>query len=708
MANIPHTVNCETNGVLGFISGNSTNTIFNCNNLPVLSEGETYNVLLTRIGGNGIRFEFDLLPTNDTASLQFGNNVPTYTKTDIASGRYDSVYINKPSSMPGTHIVTMGLVSGNQYNIQVFTRSGTLFNLLQTIPIIYQPAVNTTSSRAVISDDGNYLFFLSSRSVSELSIGVVTVYRFNGTTYQPQSVINPPNGISFGPALDINHSTSNPSIYITATDGVYLYALQGEIWRGSNVLPTDSRPTAITAEFNKFAVTVNSSVIIKDPSNRVVISEPGVILGQSISFSFRVLAITKSPSPQEIRIYNSNSYELVQTIPLVDRDLGLETATVALNLQGTNLVAAVPGIIVFPNTQTQLQYYTIQPDDTFITATTIDASTVNTVLLSMDYNGAITAAVVPSENNKPLFTIELDEAFEASIVISEGADITAKYTPSTRTARFDLFSSTYTYLFEFTDDSFTSFKATLSTTNQATSVIGSSNSNGASNILNFFAYNESVTPAPQQCNFTRGTPISTGTGCICCAGESDPNNPNLVRSPRIYMTIQTTMNGYDIAQAIFNICDDYDYGDNCRPKRIRSRCDQNRFIPRTSVITSTFNYISPYISCIVVGRGNGLTEKVAYLQRQGVRNATVAAITQYAMAKWILSVPLYGEPKLKYLLRSWNTRFFKDLANSRFCRFVNFFKCPQYTDYRKLFVLEYEDVTSCSTDRCNDRRSNCN
>jgi hypothetical protein len=175
--------------------------------------------------------------------------------------------------------------------------------------------------------------------------------------------------------------------------------------------------------------------------------------------------------------------------------------------------------------------------------------------------------------------------------------------------------------------------------------------------------------------------IQDELNCLCCGGESDPNNPNKVRAPRVYATVQTTLTNSDIAQAVFTVCDDFNYE---KYKLKHSKCNENRFIPRSSVITSEFNQMSPSIYPIVEGKGSGLIEKVSYLRAKG-KNVFFGRLIAYAMLKYGLARFMYGNFSTRYLLRSFNSKFFKDLQAGRFCRFMEFFEKPEYEGYYRYF-----------------------
>lgn len=63
-------------------------------------------------------------------------------------------------------------------------------------------------------------------------------------------------------------------------------------------------------------------------------------------------------------------------------------------------------------------------------------------------------------------------------------------------------------------------------------------------------------------------------------------------------------------------------------------------------------------------------------------------IVLYGTLKYILARVLYGDFNLDYLYKNFNKQFFKDLAHSRFCGFIEFFNDPanHIIGYQKYFL----------------------
>jgi len=63
-------------------------------------------------------------------------------------------------------------------------------------------------------------------------------------------------------------------------------------------------------------------------------------------------------------------------------------------------------------------------------------------------------------------------------------------------------------------------------------------------------------------------------------------------------------------------------------------------------------------------------------------------LMKYSMVRYLLAKILYGDFDIKYIKNKYTKQFIKDLNNSRFCNFVNFFNDPnsevfEYDQYFK-------------------------
>lgn len=106
------------------------------------------------------------------------------------------------------------------------------------------------------------------------------------------------------------------------------------------------------------------------------------------------------------------------------------------------------------------------------------------------------------------------------------------------------------------------------------------------------------------------------------------------------------------------------------------------------------NYDLPCIKIVNVldGKGNTAKDKVEnlYLSNKFEIDGLTFTdnIVKYSMSKYFLSKLLYGDFNIKYLLRKYNNKFLKDLKNSEFNNFVEFFTVGELVDYDKYFLCD--------------------
>lgn len=142
---------------------------------------------------------------------------------------------------------------------------------------------------------------------------------------------------------------------------------------------------------------------------------------------------------------------------------------------------------------------------------------------------------------------------------------------------------------------------------------------------------------------------------------------------------------------IFVIQDQFKY---CKNKNIIDPCQCScdiYYIQPNKLKTTTFveNNNIP-LQDIIVGKGT-LKDKVKRISDKiGEPNyyLFLDRFIRYAMLKYILIRLLYGEFDLCKLCRNFNKQFFKDLSNSRFCGFIEFFQNPdnEIMDFDQYFI----------------------
>ena len=187
-------------------------------------------------------------------------------------------------------------------------------------------------------------------------------------------------------------------------------------------------------------------------------------------------------------------------------------------------------------------------------------------------------------------------------------------------------------------------------------------------------------------------------------GFADPDLPILptlqpitdyVRIPIIDIQGQTTVDGQFLSDFKFIIQDEYKYDDACN---IINNCNCNECVLFYEQIyklkTTTFYQNNIPLETVVKGKGKTLREKlVNYYNKHKAEIGPsfqdfYERFIRYAMLKYILARLLYGDFNLNYLYRNFNKQFFKDLAKSRFCGFIEFFENPanNIIGYQRFFL----------------------
>jgi len=121
---------------------------------------------------------------------------------------------------------------------------------------------------------------------------------------------------------------------------------------------------------------------------------------------------------------------------------------------------------------------------------------------------------------------------------------------------------------------------------------------------------------------------------------------------------------------------------NCRKCRIGSRgqCLIKGICPEDVLVTKLYSKLN--ITPTISATGTNVYDKVNNIGN----GVTVSQILAYAYLKLILARILYGTFDLKYLTQKYNDKFFRDLAKSRFCQFINAFTELSVLDYNQYFV----------------------
>lgn len=107
----------------------------------------------------------------------------------------------------------------------------------------------------------------------------------------------------------------------------------------------------------------------------------------------------------------------------------------------------------------------------------------------------------------------------------------------------------------------------------------------------------------------------------------------------------------------------------------------------TNLKTTIFHKNNIPLQCVVKGKGS-LANKVNIMVNLGETNYDIflESFLQYAMLKYVLIRLLYGEFDLNKMAHNFNKQFFKDLNNSRFCGFIDYFESQGLMDFYKFYI----------------------
>lgn len=174
---------------------------------------------------------------------------------------------------------------------------------------------------------------------------------------------------------------------------------------------------------------------------------------------------------------------------------------------------------------------------------------------------------------------------------------------------------------------------------------------------------------------------------LLCIGCNCLKTTDKFQVPQIQIIAQTTIEGTDIGEAIFIICDKYTYYKCGIP---HNTC-KTRYINNDDVKQTKINRCCPYMVSVVKGKGETLTDKVTYLYNKNNVNIPFndfyGDIILYGMTRYVLAKLLWGRFNIQYLLNKYSKEFFHDLAHSRFCNFIEFFQTV-VSGYEKYFKYD--------------------
>ena len=195
--------------------------------------------------------------------------------------------------------------------------------------------------------------------------------------------------------------------------------------------------------------------------------------------------------------------------------------------------------------------------------------------------------------------------------------------------------------------------------------------------------------------FRTKTPLLTTTPNDMIIGDtitsSDMNDEveKKVKIPIIIIEGQTNVDATNLGDMKFTIRDKYCYYNH--KSIIGTKC--GKFYAKGKLKETIFRKYGKDISLdtVLKGKGHNALEKAQYLYKKDKKLQSpfyefyYNNLTLYAMVKYILSYLLYGNYDIKYVLGKYNDKFYKNLANSRFCHFIDFFVDNKLISYNKYF-----------------------
>lgn len=196
-------------------------------------------------------------------------------------------------------------------------------------------------------------------------------------------------------------------------------------------------------------------------------------------------------------------------------------------------------------------------------------------------------------------------------------------------------------------------------------------------------------------NNTCNTKCSSKNNCNYC-GTNDIILPDCnVRVPMIIIEAQTTVDGSELGDAVFNICDEHKISND-------DNCCKIRYIKPENVKQTIFRKTNMSIYDVIKGKGKTTCEKVSSLFCESNLDITFIEfydnILSYACIRYILSKLLFDEFNMNYLLEKFYDNFIEELGKSRYCAFSELFldcnsSIYDYTKYFK-YDLVYKDICS--------------
>ena len=164
---------------------------------------------------------------------------------------------------------------------------------------------------------------------------------------------------------------------------------------------------------------------------------------------------------------------------------------------------------------------------------------------------------------------------------------------------------------------------------------------------------------------------------------------SIIPAPRVIITALNTTNGLEVAEISVQVIDTITY----------TLCNgQLTQRPGYATTTSLLEIYHTEFSTVVLGCGCTFVDKLINLV--GPDYTVYTPILVYAILKYVLALLIYGELNLKYLYRSFNQQFLRDLQESRFTNFYEVFTVPNpplynFTETDQYFIWAAKGEDNC-------------
>lgn len=200
--------------------------------------------------------------------------------------------------------------------------------------------------------------------------------------------------------------------------------------------------------------------------------------------------------------------------------------------------------------------------------------------------------------------------------------------------------------------------------------------------------------------------LPTGGKLKVCFSRDPRNNINLpitrgqtnllrqcdgIEVPAININGQTLIDGSDVGNMIFTVDDKYSYKKEKHLPLDTKICTLD-CISVDQLKTTVFNKCCPKMVSVVRGDDDNNLQQKVYILWEEINNSQpffdtifYPTFIQYGMVKLILSRLLYGCFDINFLLWKYDKKFLKDLSNSRFCNFGQYFNDPLFSNFDQYF-----------------------